>query len=276
LPEQMFYNTGISTFVWIVTNRKAKERKGKIQLIDVRDRWEPMRKSLGNKRRYLSDEIIDAVTREHGAFKGTKTCKVFDNSDFGYRRITVERPLRLRFQLTATAKEKFLDAVPDFFDALEVMERELGTDPYDDWNEAWDEVQRIAKSEGMKWTAASKKLFRQCFTDVDPTAKPVVASDKKGVIVYEADPALRDFENVPLKEDIHVYFKREVAPFVADAFIDLETVDEQDGKVGKVGYEINFNRLFFKYQPPRPLEKIDSELEAVEKRILELLKEVTE
>ena len=276
LPEQMFYNTGIGTFVWFVTNRKAKERKGKIQLIDVRDRWEPMRKSLGNKRRYLSDEIIEAVTREHGAFKGTKSCKIFDNSDFGYRRITVERPLRLRFQITAVAKEKFLDAVPNFFDALEAMERELGADPYDDWNEAWDEVQRIAKFEGVKWTASSKKLFRHCFTDVDPKAKPVIASNKKNVIVYEADPALRDFENVPLKEDIHDYFKREVAPFVSDAFIDLETVEEQDGKVGKVGYEINFNRLFFKYQPPRPLEKIDSELDAVEKRILELLKEVTE
>jgi type I restriction enzyme M protein len=118
LPEQMFYNTGIGTFIWVVTNRKAKTRRGKIQLLDVRDRWEPMPRGLGSKRRRLSDQIITEVTREHGAFRLAATSKIFDNSDFGYRRVTVERPLRLRFQITEEAKEKFLDAVPDFFNAL--------------------------------------------------------------------------------------------------------------------------------------------------------------
>ena len=137
-------------------------------------------------------------------------------------------------------------------------------------------MQRIAKDEGAKWTSANRKLFRQCFTDVDPTAKPVISSLRNNVVAFEPNPALRDFENVPLLEDIASYFNREVAPFVSDAYLDHETVDEQDGKVGKVGYEINFNRLFFNYHPPRPLSKIDGELDAVEKRILELLKEVTE
>jgi len=315
LPEQMFYNTGIGTFVWIVTNRKAKNRAGKIQLIDARQRFTPMRKSLGDKRRYLSDETIADITCEHGKFRPTETCKLFDNDDFGYRRITVERPLRLRFQITTEAKEQFLDACPEFLDTVEAMESELGGDPYDDWNEAWETVQRCAEEQDAKWTAASKKLFRQCFTVVDPEAQPIVAKrmetrraseglssqlfprqkmaarlDAKSLaqvfgiepasggksVEYEADTALRDFENVPLKEHIVDYFLREVRPFVADAWIDRGTVDEQDEGIGKVGYEINFNREFFHYQPPRPLKVIDEELAAVEKRILELLDEVTE
>ena len=122
LPEQMFYNTGIGTFIWIVTNRKTKKRKGKIQLIDCRERYRPMPRSLGDKRRYLDQEIIDALSREHGAFKETDTSKIFDNIHFGYRRITVERPLRLRFQITADAKEMFLNSCPELFDAVEAIE----------------------------------------------------------------------------------------------------------------------------------------------------------
>ena len=118
LPEQMFYNTGIGTFIWVVTNRKEKKRKGKIQLIDGRGRWAPMRRSLGDKRRYLTDEIIEDLTREHGRFANTEICKVFDNAHFGFRRITVERPLRLRFQITDQGKESFLDACPEFLDSV--------------------------------------------------------------------------------------------------------------------------------------------------------------
>jgi type I restriction enzyme M protein len=312
LPEQMFYNTGIGTFVWVVTNRKTKNRASKIQLIDARQRFTPMRRSLGDKRRYLTDETIDDITREHGAFQPTDTCKLFDNDDFGYRRITVERPLRLRFQITTEAKEQFLDACPEFLDAVQAMESELGGEPSDDWNEAWESVQRIAGEYEVKWTTANKKLFRQCFAAVDPEVQPVIAKQGKAVsppsasafprqkiqakldpkplaevfgihaapggksTEYEADPNLRDFENVPLKEHIVDYFLREVRPYVADAWIDRHAVDEQDAGIGKVGYEINFNREFFKYQPPRPLKVIDEELATVEKRILELLKEVTE
>ncbi len=314
LPEQMFYNTGIGTFIWIVTNRKEKKRRGKIQLVDARDRWEPMRRSLGDKRRYLSDAIIDAVSREHGCFQATDTAKVFDNADFGYRRITIERPLRLRFQITSEAKEKFLDAVPDFLEAVDAVEASLGTDSYDDWNEVWEDVQRIVKETDAKWSTAGRKLFRDSFTQVDPKAQPVIArrasfvgvvgpgsfpgqqvtgeltpdeqdglfgiypdpESKKGKsITYEPDPALRDFENVPLKESIVAFFLREVRPFVADAWIDPEVIDETDKGIGKVGYEINFNRVFFKYEPPRPLAEIDAELDTVEKRILKLLQDMT-
>ena len=170
LPEQMFYNTGIGTFIWVVTNRKEKKRKGKIQLVDAREHWAPMRRSLGDKRRYLTDEIIEELTREHGQFAETDTCKIFNNYHFGFRRITVERPLRLLFQLTEQGKESFLDTLPEFLDAVEAMEMALGTEPYFDWNSIWAKIQPMAKKNDVKWTAATKKLFRQCFTVVDQKA----------------------------------------------------------------------------------------------------------
>ncbi|MEF8733292.1 MAG: class I SAM-dependent DNA methyltransferase [Candidatus Accumulibacter meliphilus] len=320
LPEQMFYNTGIGTFIWVVTNRKGPHRKGKIQLIDARERYTPMKRSLGDKRRFLDQAALDTITREHGALKDSKTSRVFDNADFGYRRITVHRPLRLRFEITGEARERFLDACPELFDALQVVQDRLGSEPQLDWNRAWDDVQQVLKtlpSDVEAWTrgakgTAQKKIFRDCFTIVDPEAAPVIAkhhkveqldgaallpgqtlpadlgkdalyallglhADGRGKhIEYEPDPALKDAENISLKDDIVSYVLREVRPYVADAWIDRDTLDEQDGGIGKVGYEINFNRVFFQYQPPRPLHEIDAELAGVEQRILELLREVTE
>ena len=320
LPEQMFYNTGIGTFIWVVTNRKADHRKGRIQLIDARERYTPMKRSLGDKRRYLDQAALHAVTREHGALENSKTSRVFDNTDFGYRRITVLRPLRLRFQITTDARERFLNTCPELFDALLAVQDELGSEPLPDWNHTWDAVQTVFRtlpstiegwSKGAKGTA-QRKIFRDCFTTVDPEASPVIDKHHKGAplnrlalfpgqtlpadlgkddlyrllgwhadgqgkyIEYEPDPALKDAENIPLKEDIVSYVLREVRPYVADAWIDRETLDEQDGGIGKVGYEINFNRVFFQYQPPRPLHQIDAELAEVEQRILGLLGEVTE
>jgi type I restriction enzyme M protein len=319
LPEQMFYNTGIGTFIWVVSNRKAEHRKGRIQLIDARERYTPMKRSLGDKRRYLDSDALDAVTREHGSLENSQTSRVFENTDFGYRRINVLRPLRLRFQITDAARERFLNTCPELFDALQGVQNELGTEPLLDWNQAWATVQKVFKTlpdnvdgwgKGAKGSA-QKKIFRDCFTAVDPDSSPVIAkthkadplghasgfltqtlasnvtkqdlyvlfglqSDgKRGFVEYEPDPALKDAENIPLKEDIVSYFLREVRPYVADAWIDCETLDEQDGGIGKVGYEINFNRVFFQYQAPRPLHEIDAELAGVEQRILDLLRGVT-
>jgi type I restriction enzyme M protein len=320
LPEQMFYNTGIGTFIWVVTNRKAAHRKGKIQLIDARECYTPMKRSLGNKRRYLDPSALDAVTREHGELENSKTSRVFENTEFGYRRITVLRPLRLRFEITEEARERFLNTCPELFDALQAVQDKFGAEPLLDWNRAWDEVQQVFKTlpadvegwaKGAKGSA-QKKIFRDCFTKVDPEAEPVIAKSshqgdnavfgdlfpgqtlpKQDVralyevlglyagaegkeVQYEADPALKDSENIPIKEDIVSYFLREVRPYVADAWIDRDTLDEQDGGIGKVGYEINFNRVFFQHQVPRPLKEIDAELAGVEQRILDLLREVTE
>jgi len=319
LPEQMFYNTGIGTFIWVLSNRKEKHRKGKIQLIDARERWVPMKRSLGNKRRYLDDSAIEHVTREHGTMNASKISKSFDNTDFGYRRVIIQRPLRLRFQITQETKEHFLDTHPELLDAVLAVEEAMGNESHLDWNAAWEQVQKIVKdlpegvdgwSRGAKGTA-QKKNFREAFTVVDPEAEPVIAKHhkklqldaaelfpgqtlpelKKGEleallglhpagkgkwVEYEPDTALKDAENIPLNEDVVSYVLREVRPYVDDAWIDRGTLDEQDGGIGKVGYEINFNREFFQYTPPRPLEEIDAELEQVEKRIMSLLQEVTE
>jgi type I restriction enzyme M protein len=262
LPEQMFYNTGIGTYVWVVTNRKEKRRKGKIQLVDARERWKPMRRSLGDKRRYLDDGDIATIVRACGAFRETETSKVFDNADFGYTRVTVERPLRLKFQITDERTKKFLEEVPGKKDDLAAIEKTLGREPLLDWNNAWKRLRQGLKKAGSRWTAKEEKLFRSVFTETDPSAEPVRV--EKG---FEPDPALRDFENVPLKENVDEYFRREVLPHVADAWMD-RTKD-------KVGYEINFNRRFYRYEPPRPLEQIDADLKKAEDEILRLLKEVT-
>ncbi|MFA6928696.1 MAG: class I SAM-dependent DNA methyltransferase [Lentisphaeria bacterium] len=315
LPEQMFYNTGIGTFVWVLSNRKEQHRKGKIQLIDARERWTPMKRSLGNKRRYLDEAAIHEITREHGAMTQSNTSKVFDNADFGYRRVIIQRPLRLRFQLTQEAKERYLDACPELYNALVAVEDKLGQEAYDDWNSVWEQAQDIIKAlpndiegwaKGAKGTA-QKKLFRDAFTEVDPEAKPVVAklhkadapdtvalfpgqtlqelqsnvlhsllgqyeAGKGKFYEYEADLALKDFENIPLKEAVISYVEGEVLPYVRDAWIDREALDEQDGGIGTVGYEINFNGEFPKDKIQRSLQEIDADLIMVERQINEFLR----
>ncbi|MHB8708658.1 MAG: type I restriction-modification system subunit M [Desulfuromonadales bacterium] len=267
LPEQMFYNTGIGTYIWIVTNRKEKRRKGKIQLIDARDRWVPLRRALGDKRRELSDEQIAAVVREHGDALATATSKLFDNADFGYARVTVERPLRLKFQITLERKEQFLDGCPHLLDDMQAIDKALGREEMTDWNAVGEKVQKVLKKRESRWRAPEAKFFREVFTETDSTAAPVVASKRGGEVAYEADSKLRDFENVPLKETIDDYFRREVRPHVPDAWIDHDKT--------KVGYEINFNRHFYSYTPPRLLAEIDADLKRAEDEIVRLLREVT-
>jgi type I restriction enzyme M protein len=188
LPEQMFYNTGIGTFIWVVTNRKAAHRKGKIQLIDARERYTPMKRSLGDKRRYLDQAALDAVTREHGALEHSQTSRVFDNTDFGYRRITVLRPLRLRFQITQTRPASASSTpAPSCSTPCRPCKTRSASEPLLDWNQAWDAVQQVFKTlpddvegwaKGAKGTA-QKKIFRDCFTTVDPEAAPVIAKHHK-------------------------------------------------------------------------------------------------
>lgn len=267
LPEQMFYNTGIGTYIWIVTNRKAEDRRGKIQLIDARERWKPMRRSLGDKRRYLGDDDIQAIVRDYGKFGESETAKIFDNEDFGYTRVTVERPLRLRFQIDLDRKARFLDACPHLLESVQSLDDGIGREPNLTWNGVKAAIEIHFEEARFRWKAAEWKLFRDVFAERDPEAAPVV-SKRKPVVQYEPDPDLRDFENIPLKTDIDTYFREEVLPFAQDAWLDREK--------DKVGYEINFNRHFYRYAPPRPLGEIDAELENVEAQILQLLREVTE
>ena len=189
---------------------------------------------------------------------------MFDNSDFGFTRVTVERPLRLQYQMTIDDKARFLDACPLLLDDVQAIDKALGRDIADDWNAVWQCIENLLASRGSRWKVIEKKLFRDVFTQKDPKAKPVTVADRSDT--YEPDSALRDFENVPLNDDVDAYFHREVLPHVPDSWMDRSK--------DKVGYEINFNRHFYKYTPPRPLEVIDSELKDAEAEITRLLRAV--
>jgi len=293
LPEQLFYNTGIATYVWVLTNRKEEKRKNKVQLINATGFWTPMLKSLGDKRRQISKDQISEITAIHSTFSEGEFCKVFDTSAFGYRKITVERPLRLNFRAIPERIERLLrekafinlavsrkknaeqkakeEALmrkqqEAMLDALDTMPDTLFKDR-PSFEKALD---KAVKDAGLKLNAALRKAILSALSERDETAE--ICLDKDGY--PEPDSELRDTENVPLKEDINAFFDREVKPHVPDAWINIAIRDHKDGEIGKVGYEINFNRYFYKYQPPRPLEEIEADIKAIEKEIIEMLKEV--
>jgi type I restriction enzyme M protein len=177
----------------------------------------------------------------------------------------VERPLRLRYEMTVENKARFLDACPHLLDDVQAMDKVLGRKPLRDWNEVWQRILTLLHERRASWKKPERNLFRNTFTQKDPEAEPVRKDDKgQG---FEPDPDLRDFENVQLKEDVDAYFEREVLPYVPDAWMDRSK--------DKVGYEINFNRHFYKYVPPRPLKEIDADLKKAEDEVLQRLKEVT-
>jgi type I restriction enzyme M protein len=263
LPNDLFYNTGIGTYVWILSNHKAASRKGKVQLIDATAMHAPMRKSLGSKRKMLSEAQIAEIARLYDAFEEAATSKLFDTTDFGYRRITIERPLRLRFVVTeenlATYRGTKSAEQIDAFAAL------LGQDHIDDLPGF------LGAAKVRKLGKGAQKAVLACFGSKCPEANIVMDADGKSL----PDTDLRENENVPLNQDIREHFKREVLPHVPDAWIDDNKCDEKDGQVGIVGYEINFNRYFYQYVPPRKLIDIDSDLKAVEADIAALLSQVT-
>ncbi len=265
LPTDLFYNTGIGTYVWLLSNHKAPERKGKVQLIDASAQHSPMRKSLGSKRKQIAQAQIDAIARWHDEMPADgEQSKLFDTTDFGYRRITVERPLRMRFEVTAEGLAAYAAAKgAEQVERFAALQSRGAFDSLGGLLDAAAKVKKLAKG--------AHKAVLDAFGTRDPAAQPVHDVNGKPM----ADAELREFENVPLKQDIRDYFVREVLPHVPDAWIDEDKRDEKDGRAGIVGYEINFNRYFYKYVPPRPLEAIDAELMAVEAEIAALLGEVT-
>ncbi|CDG18647.1 type I restriction-modification system subunit M [Xenorhabdus doucetiae] len=395
LPTDMFYNTGIATYVWILSNKKASERKGKVQLIDGTHLCGKMRKSLGSKRNLMSEDDIKLITRTFGDFEVVDTTpledlglekaaeqksnrgrrsatvkteapktfasKIFNSTDFGYRRLTIERPLRLSAQVTDEAIASLRFAPKPFNAPMERLHDEFAAqwqdDNYGDFSEIEAEARGIIKKEfvelkekqikdlldsklwlaqralmekaqqiqtalgaqaggktlvsddfnqfqltlkgalktaGVKLDTKENKQFIGAITTKNPDAEPVVkkvlkeaaqplygAFEYKGKVVeFEQDGDLRDNENVPLNPAVSTsalienYFKAEVLPHVADAWINADKRDAKDGEVGVVGYEIPFNRHFYVYQPPRPLEEIDADLDAVSAEIMKLLQEV--
>ena len=293
MPEQLFYNTGIATYVWVLTNRKAKARRGKVQLIDATSFWVPMRKSLGDKRREVPPEQAERILKLHAAFEEGEHCRIFPTTHFGYRKITVERPLRLNFQANkeriarldsqsafanlvksrkkdAAAKAKEEAAGRDTQERIRAMLQALPDTLFKDRKPFLAALKAAEKEADLKLTAPLRKAVLNALSERDKTAE--VCRGKDGH--PEPNPELRDTENVPLSESVQEYFEREVKPYVSDAWIDEGRRDRKDGEVGAVGYEINFNRYFYKYEPPRPLEEIEADIKAIERDILGLLREV--
>ncbi|MFL0860397.1 type I restriction-modification system subunit M [Vibrio parahaemolyticus] len=375
LPTDMFYNTGIATYVWVLSNKKDPARKGKVQLINGANLSTKMRKSLGSKRHYLTDEEIRTITKNFGDFEEIDTLtkdgvtdnqkhfasKIFDTHEFGYRRLTIERPLRLSAQITDEAVESLRFAPKPFNAVMQAVFEQFGSewteDTYgsltdvekevrvlikadfpelkekqikdvldsklwlnqkalmdaakalqiavgdslggkeqqsDDFNQFELTLKGAFKATGIKFDAKQKKQFTDAITwknqDAEPVIKKVLkedaqplygAFDYKGKVVeFQQDGDLRDNENVPLDPSVSTstliesYFKREVQPHVADAWINADKRDDKDNEIGVVGYEIAFNRHFYVYKPPRALEVIDADLDAVSADIMKLLQEV--
>jgi type I restriction enzyme M protein len=310
MPEQLFYNTGISTFIWIITNRKTAKRKGKIHLIDARNFWIPMRKSLGNKRRQIGDNEeghpnqIGDITTIYDNFKNNETrkfiidkkekklivSKVFDNDDFGYNKVTVERPLRLNFQASeerikllesqvtfknlATSLKKNEDIrqleikagqirQQELKDLLKLLQKDSKVKLFKDRKEFLLFLRKLDKAQKVNLTAPELKVILESLGERDITAN--ICTDRNGN--PEPDTQLRDTEIVPIKENIEDYFKREILPHADSAWIDHNKT--------KVGYELPLNRHFYVYEPPRELGDIELDIKGLESTILELLKQIT-
>ena len=310
LPDQMFYNTGISTYIWILTNRKEPHRVGKVQLIDGRQFFTKMRKSLGNKRHELSQAQIDDLTSIHGNFSHGETydltdedpvthlprtrprvvSKVFDNRDFGFQKITVERPLRLNFAASPERIARLEDekafinlakskkrAGPQH-DAevaagesrqeliralLAALADEMDGEVVDDRDTFLGLLSGIETTAGVRLATAERKAVVSALSERSPGA--AICQDRNGN--PEPDPQLRDTETVPLDDDVDDYMAREVLLHIPDAWVDHAKT--------KTGYEIPLNRHFYVYEPPRPLDEIDADLHDLEDDIIGLLADVT-
>jgi type I restriction enzyme M protein len=320
LPEQLFYNTGIATYVWILSNCKPAERQQKIQLINATDLWKPMRKSLGDKRRYIDDEQIKQISELFIAFAEDERSKIFHYTTFGYRKIQVERPLRLNFQFSperiellkeqkvfadlAVSKKKKPDekeaeeregrrqqtAILDMLShTSDMFEGDLRDKLFKSRPEFEQKLAGLIKNAGLTLGQPLYKAIMNALSERDEMAE--ICYDKKGR--PEPDAELRDSENVPLVEgeeaevpydfysekvplnqEVADYFEREVAPYLPDAWISNDFRDSKDSRIGKVGYEINFNRQFYKYQLPRPLSEIETDIRTLEVDIVRMLREV--
>ena len=283
LPTDLFYNTGIQTYVWLLTNRKQQHRRGKVQLIDASGErfWKSMRKSLGFKRREIPDEARKEVVRIYSDFINgeigeSDVSRIFGTTDFGYRKIRVERPLRLNFQVSGERLARLDEQKA--FTRLDVSEKKafrsslalIGDRLYTKREEFEIAINDVLKKSNLRLAAPLRKAILTALSEKDKNAE--ICIQKNGNI--EPDTDLRDHELVPLFEDWRVYFDREVRPFVSDAWVDEKHTDHKDGKVGRVGYEINFNRYFYKYVPPRPISEINEELKTLEAEISDLITQV--
>src|SRR5699024_583716 len=287
LPDQLFYNTGISTYIWILTNNKTTYQKGKVQLVNAVDMYQKMRKSLGNKRNEITEEQINTIVEMYGQTNESDNVKIFNNEDFGYYRITVERPLRLNFQITeeriarldderafinlvtsrkkGEAKEAEIEVGKAQQATIKAVLMAMQSDKVYKNREVFIDVLKTAfKDTEVNLRAPILKAIWNALSERDDTAD-ICMKNKKEI---EADTDLRDTEIIPLTEDIEAYFEREVLPHVPDAWIDEDKT--------RIGYEIPFTRHFYQYTKLRPTSEIKAEIQELEASILEKLKKVME
>ena len=294
LPLNMFYNTGIATYIWVLGNRKAAHRRGKVQLIDATQWFKPLRKNLGSKNCELSDEDIRRICDTFLAFEETEQSKIFPNEAFGYWKVTVERPLRLIVELSPEHCESFRDAClgakeEPLANVVDRVAVKLGAGPHRNFNSFMSAVMADAGGHGVKLTVKRKTLLKTSLASRDETAErviktvhrtgttepdpvrglyPATIDGKPAVVAYEPDSDLRDTEQIPLLEEggIEAFLRREVLPYVPDAWYPPDSV--------KIGYEISFTRHFYKPQPLRPLEEIRADILALERETEGLLGEI--
>jgi type I restriction enzyme M protein len=280
LPKQMFYNTDITTYIWVLTNRKPEERKNKIQLIDAssEDFWTLLDSNKGKKRRKISEGTIEEILDLYLLYEDTEFSQIHDVSEFGYRKVEILRPERKNFQASEDritrlkeetkfqnrdeeTQQNILDALQNMSDQLYMDKENFKEVLYQEWEAITDET-LYAKDRDMVYDVLG---------EIDQEAEKV--KDRQGRV--QANTDLSDDEYIPLEKDVQEYFDEEVKPYVRDAWINEDLTDEKDGKVGKIGYEINFNRYFYEYEPPRPIGEIEDDIEEVEEEILNMIKEVT-
>jgi type I restriction enzyme M protein len=294
LPLNMFYNTGIATYIWVLGNRKPEYRRGKVQLIDATQWYKPLRKNLGKKNCELSDEDIKKICDTFLSFEESEQSKIFPNAAFGYWKVTVERPLRLTVDLGEQSRDAFrkvcIEAGEEQLAGLiDKAADKLGSGPHNDFNVFISALEAMASEFGVKLTAKRLKLLQNSLAQRDESAERVVkkihrsgkteadplrglfeatVNGKHVVVEYEPDTELRDTEQIPLLEEggIETFIRREVLPHATDAWIDESSV--------KVGYEISFTRYFYKPQPMRSLEEIRADILALEKETDGLLAEI--
>lgn len=273
MPDQLFYNTGIYTYLWIVTNNKPENRRGKIQLINASGEkfFGKMKSSLGMKRNEISTSQIAEITKIFKEFKEDEYSKIFDNKDFGYTRITVERPLKRNFEtsderieilkqennFTSLPKNKATEKIPSQKQILGCLDK-IPTKLYKNYQEFSNVLEAVFAKNNVKLSAPLQKTIENALSERDETAEHYYIKPSDPHPVPDSD--LRDYENIPLKQDIDKYFENEVKKYVKDAWIEESTRD-------RVGYEIPFTSQFYKYKLSRPLEEIDKKIRELRKEI---------
>jgi type I restriction enzyme M protein len=285
MPDELFYNTKITTYVWVLSSDKPDEREEKIQLIDAsgQEFWTLMDDNKGDKRKELSETQIQKILEHYREYDDSEHSQIHDVTEFGYRKVRIERPLRKNFKASEDRIEKIKDerAFQNLSDSEEGEEKqeaiiqmlhEMDDVLYKDKEKFEENLDKAIEETELDLKKSVRGNIFNALGEKDPDAEIVRDSKDRP----ERDTNLTDYEYIPLDKNVRDYFEEEVQPYQPNAWINEDMTDLQDGGLGKVGYEINFNRYFYEYVSPRPLEEIEEDIEEVEQQIVDMIQEVTE